>query len=140
MQSIYIMYSLYIYIYIYIYGLATGWTVRGSSPGGGGDIFRTRPDRPWGTPGLQYNGCRVSFPGAKRPGRGVDHPPLSSTEVKERVPLLPLWVFVDCSRVNFTFTFYILSVDTLLISAKEVLNWRLLSCAADPVATRLVRV
>jgi hypothetical protein len=28
-----------------------------------------------------------SFPGVKRPGRGVDHPPLSSAEVKERVEL-----------------------------------------------------
>jgi hypothetical protein len=26
-----------------------------------------------------------SFPGVKRPGRGVDHPPPSSAEVKERV-------------------------------------------------------
>ena len=31
--------------------LATGWTVRGSNPGGG-EIFRTRPDRPWGPPSL----------------------------------------------------------------------------------------
>ena len=32
-----------------------------------------------------------SFPGVKRLGRGIDHPPPSSTEVKERVdiPLLP---------------------------------------------------
>jgi len=28
-----------------------------------------------------------SFPGVKRPGRGVDHPPTSSAEVKERVEL-----------------------------------------------------
>jgi hypothetical protein len=28
-----------------------------------------------------------SFPGAKRPGCGVDHPPPSSAEVKERVEL-----------------------------------------------------
>ena len=28
-----------------------------------------------------------SFPGVKRPGRGVDHPALSSAEVKERVEL-----------------------------------------------------
>jgi len=27
------------------------------------------------------------FPGVKRPGRGVDHPPPSSAEVKERVEL-----------------------------------------------------
>ena len=30
-----------------------------------------------------------SFPGVKRPGRGVDHPPTSSTQVKERVELHP---------------------------------------------------
>ena len=29
-----------------------------------GDIFRTRPDRPWGPPSLLYNGYRV-FPGGK---------------------------------------------------------------------------
>jgi hypothetical protein len=28
-----------------------------------------------------------SFPGVKRPGRGVDNPPPSSAEVKERVEL-----------------------------------------------------
>jgi len=28
-----------------------------------------------------------SFPGVKQPGRGVDHPPPSSAEVKERVKL-----------------------------------------------------
>jgi len=28
-----------------------------------------------------------SFPGVKRPRRGVDHPPPSRTEVKERVEL-----------------------------------------------------
>jgi hypothetical protein len=27
------------------------------------------------------------FPGAKRPGRGVDHPPTSGDEVKERVTI-----------------------------------------------------
>jgi hypothetical protein len=36
---------------------------------------------------LQYNGYWVSFPGVKRPGRGVDHPPPSSARVKERVEL-----------------------------------------------------
>jgi hypothetical protein len=66
--------------------LATGWTVRGSNPGGG-EIFRTRPDRPCGPPSLLYNEYRVSFLGAKRPGRGVDHPPSSSARVKERVEL-----------------------------------------------------
>jgi hypothetical protein len=66
--------------------LATGWTVRGSNPGGG-EIFRTRPDRPWGPPSLLYNRYRVSFLGIKRPGRGVNYPPTSSIEVKERLEL-----------------------------------------------------
>jgi hypothetical protein len=44
------------------------------------------PSRPaLGPPSILYNGYRVSFPGVKRPRRGVNHPPLSSTEVKERV-------------------------------------------------------
>jgi hypothetical protein len=32
--------------------------IRGSNPGGG-EIFRTRPDRPWGPPNLLYDGYRV---------------------------------------------------------------------------------
>ena len=52
-----------------------------------GEIFRTRPDRPWGPPSLLYNGYRLSFPGVKRPGRGINHPPPSRAAVKERVEL-----------------------------------------------------
>ena len=52
----------------------------------GGEIIRIRPHRPWGPPSLLYNRYRVSFPGVKRPGRGVNHPP-SNAEVKERVEL-----------------------------------------------------
>jgi hypothetical protein len=46
-----------------------------------------RPDRPWGPPSPLYCGYRVSLPAVKWPGRGVDHPPTSSVEVKERVEL-----------------------------------------------------
>ena len=52
---------------------------------------------PWGTPSLLYNGYWVTFPGQKRPERGVDHPPPSSNKVKERLqlhlysPSGPLW-------------------------------------------------
>jgi len=35
--------------------IATGWTVRGSNSGGG-DIFRTRQDRPWGPHSFLYDG------------------------------------------------------------------------------------
>jgi len=54
---------------------------------GGGEIFRAPPVQ-W-VPGF--------FPrwrGVKHPGRGVDHPPTSSAEVKERVELylyFPFW-------------------------------------------------
>jgi hypothetical protein len=52
-----------------------GWTVRGLNPGGG-EIFCTCPDRPWGPPSLLYSGYRV-FPGGKeRPGRTLTPHPL----------------------------------------------------------------
>jgi hypothetical protein len=41
-----------------------------------------------------YTMGTVSFPGVKRPGRGADHPPPFSAEVKEVIPLLSLWAFV----------------------------------------------
>ena len=49
-----------------------------------------------------------SFPGVKRPGRGADHPPLSSAEVEGSVELYvcsPFWTLVACYRENITFTF-----------------------------------
>jgi len=50
----------------------------------GGEIFRTRLDRPWGLPSLLYNGYRV-FPGGKeRPGRDADPSPPSSAVVKKK--------------------------------------------------------
>ena len=58
----------------------------GTNPGAN-EIFRTRPDRPCGTSRLVYNDYRVTFPWVKRPGRGVNHLPQSSAEVKERVEL-----------------------------------------------------
>ena len=61
-------------------------TVRGSNAGGG-ETFCTRPDRPWCPSSLLQNRYRVSLPGVKRPGRGVNHPPPSNAEVKERVEL-----------------------------------------------------
>jgi hypothetical protein len=65
--------------------LATCWTVRGSNPSGG-EIFRVLPDGPGDHP-ASYTMGTGSFPGVKWPGRGVDHPPTSSSEVKERVEL-----------------------------------------------------
>ena len=85
---------------------AEAWTVRGSNPWVG-EIFRSRPDRPCSPPSLPYNGYQVSFPGVKQPGRGVYHPPHLAPRLKSRAISLPppLWDFVSCSRVNFTFIF-----------------------------------
>jgi hypothetical protein len=71
--------------------------------GGGGTIFRPRPDRPWGTSSHLYNGYTVSFPEVKRPRRGIDHPLQSSAEVKKEhsYTLLRLWVFIARYTVNF---------------------------------------
>ena len=49
------------------------------------------------------------YPGVKLLGCGIDHPPPSSAEVKERVGLYlnpPPWAFVACSRMSFTFHLY----------------------------------
>ena len=84
-----------------------GWTVRGSNPGGG-EIFRTSPDRPWGPSSLLYNGYPVSSEGKERPGRDAD--PLWSCKGRA-IPLLPLqvvWLVQSlsaCTRAHFT-TFY----------------------------------
>jgi hypothetical protein len=93
-------------------GIATcyGLDSRGSNPGEG-DIFLTRRDRSWGPPNLLYNGYRVSFPGVKIPGRGVNHPPPSSAEVKERVEP-NFHTHSEPSRVNV----YLLLCLTALIS------------------------
>ena len=45
------------------------------------EIFRTRP----GAHPASYTLGTGSFPGVKRPGRGVDHPPTFCDKVKERV-------------------------------------------------------
>ena len=49
----------------------------------GDEIFRTRPDRPWGPCSLLKNWYRVSFPGVKRSGRGVDHSPHLALRLKK---------------------------------------------------------
>jgi hypothetical protein len=73
--------------------LATGWTVRGSNTVGG-EIFRTRPYRPW-IPPTSYTMGTVPFPAVKRPGRGVHPHPYLLLWLKSRArPLLLLWAFV----------------------------------------------
>jgi hypothetical protein len=76
--------------------------VCGSNPGGGGSIsilVQTGPTGPL------YYGSQV-FLMVKWPGRGVDHPPSSSTEVKETVELCiysdsgPSWCVVGWTVTN----------------------------------------
>jgi len=59
---------------------------KGSKPGGG-EIFRTCPDRPWGPPSLLYNGYRVFHGRKEQPGRDADPSPPSSAVGHERVEL-----------------------------------------------------
>jgi len=63
--------------------LVTAWTVRGSNPGAG-EFFAPVQTGP-GVHSASYTTSTGSFPGVKRPGRGVDHKPTSSAEVKEKV-------------------------------------------------------
>jgi hypothetical protein len=52
-----------------------------------GARFSARVQTGPGAHPASYTMCTGSFPGVKRPGRDVDHPPPSSAEVKERVEL-----------------------------------------------------
>ena len=62
--------------------LPTAWTVWRSSPGER-EISSTRPKWLWGPSSLLYNGYRVYFPWAKRPGRGVEHLPHLAPRLKK---------------------------------------------------------
>jgi hypothetical protein len=90
-------------------GIATfyGLDGPGIEPRWGGDF--PHPSRPAVGP-TQYLIQRVPvFPGGKAAGAWRWPSIPSSAQVKERVELYlysPVWAFVDCSRVKFTFTFY----------------------------------
>ena len=66
-----------------------------------------------------------SFPTVKWPGRGVNHPPPSSTEVKERVELYlyspsgPSWPVLG-QTLPFTFAFV---SHSLPLNCKSILRW-----------------
>jgi hypothetical protein len=68
--------------------LAKGWTVRGSNPGEARDIIFSTPVRtgPGAHPASSTTRT-VTMLGPKRPRRGVDYPPTSNAEIKERVEL-----------------------------------------------------
>ena len=79
-----------------------GWTVLGSNPGGGARFsapIRTGP----GAHPASYTMGTGSFPGVKQPGRGVDHPPPSSAEVKEKVELYLYYIKDSTSAQQYSF-------------------------------------
>jgi hypothetical protein len=90
-----------IYIYSQFFWAPSLIIIRGSNPGGG-EIFRSCSDRPWGPPRLLYNRYRF-FLGCKG-GRGVTlttHPHLVPRPWKSRaIHLLHLWARVACYRVK----------------------------------------
>jgi hypothetical protein len=63
---------------------ATGWMIRGSSPGQGWKFLSSppRPDRLYGPPSLLSNVYQGLSLGVRRPGREADHSPPSSAGVK----------------------------------------------------------
>jgi len=63
-----------------------GWMFQGSNPGRGARFSAPIQTGRGAQPASFAIGVG-SFLGVKRPGLSVDHPPLSSAEVKERVEL-----------------------------------------------------
>ena len=62
--------------------LTTGWTVRGSNPSGGRDFpHPSRPALGLTRPPIKWVPCL--FPGVKRPGCGLDHPPHLAPRLKK---------------------------------------------------------
>jgi len=56
---------------------------------GAGDFLFSISIWLWGLPSLLYDGQPCSFPGIKRPGRGVDHPSPPSAKVDEYSNISP---------------------------------------------------
>jgi hypothetical protein len=72
--------------------IETSWTGNGLDGLGieslwGGEIFRTSPDRPWGSSSLLYNGYRVYPRGKERSESNAKPSPASSAVDHERVEL-----------------------------------------------------
>jgi len=91
-------------------GIATrhGLDSPGIEPWVGSEVFCTRRDWPWGPPSFLYNWYHVSCLGVKRLGRGIDNPPPSGGDIKERVELYPysssgpLWPVLGSTKNHIT--------------------------------------
>ena len=142
------MLKFHIILYTSVYGtrqsvqqIATGWTVRESKPGGG-EIFRTCPDRPWSPRNLLYNGHWV-FPGDKQAGASrwpTPHlVPRSKIEYSytSTLPkgLRGIWkgeTYLQCSvlkRIHIHFKFPMNEVKVIKITLKYV-PWQ---CFYSPI-------
>jgi hypothetical protein len=63
------------------------------------------------------------FPRGKAAGAWPRYPPVASTRTKGKListPLLPLWVFTDCARLNFSCILtVVLHVDPLVVETSS---------------------
>jgi hypothetical protein len=108
-----------------VWRLTTDWTVWGSNPGGG-EIFRTRPDRPWGPPSLLYNGYRL-FPEGKAAEAWRWPPTPPSTEVENEwsytstLPLGPWWPVTEWPFDNQTMRIRIPQISNFQVYMTAIL-------------------
>jgi hypothetical protein len=93
-------------------------------------------------PGAHSAFCTVgtgSFPGAKRPGRGADHPPLLVPRLRmgRAIPLPPLQGHEACNRVIkiFLFTFTVLEPLRNSPSHDDLKSVRMLTANIVPYIT-----
>jgi len=90
-----------VFLFYVIQRLATGLTVRGSNPEGA--KFSVPVQTGSDAHPASYTIGTGSFSGVKRPGRGVDYPLPSSTEVKDGIELYlystsgPSWPVLVCT-------------------------------------------
>ena len=86
-----------------------GWTVRGSNSDEG-EIFCTRPDRPWGPSSILYNGYRI-FAGVKRSERGVYHTSHIAPRLKKKYSYAstPPLAYIASSKVEWTLNQFLFS-------------------------------
>jgi hypothetical protein len=85
------------------------------------------------SPGGHPASCKMgteSLPGVKRPGRGTDHPPSSSAEVKKIVELCLYSPFGPSGLFGGTVTFYLYPLkyldslhQLLTLSVHQLLLW-----------------
>jgi hypothetical protein len=65
-----------------------------------------------------YAVCTIAFLGVKRPGLGVDHPPTSSSEVKERGETRIYWVNILLLRF-YNLILILLCRETYFVIQKD---------------------